>query len=760
MERVERKGSAAKAESETLFAGTNRSSMKIAIVSCEYPPFRGGGIGTYSRNISRFLAEAGHEVHVVANAWADFTADGAPPPLFVREGNLTIHRIDAITSKYSPRPLYDKQNDRLGQICKEWESSLFWSVLVADKLSEICPKYGIEVIEFPETYAEAYIATRRKMLGDRPLDVPYTITLHTPMEEVAEYNLIRKYDPWLQRRIMTENYAILRAERLSCPSRTLADMVCARLNLHPDVNPCDVIHNPMDFDSLGEIPRIDPSAEEKKSLLFVGRIEPRKGVKELIDAACQVMRDDSEVTVHLIGKDCPAGEVPGNMVDFMKTRIPDDLLSRFYFEGLRPREELLKRYATATACVFPAPWDNFPYTCCEAMAFHACVVASDHGGTAEMIEDGVSGLLFPAEDVGALADRIRRVLGDPQLRRTLRENAGPRIRDVCSPEKAVLVRIEHYQKAIDSHRRRGKIVAPAEPMKRKRLAAFVPNQEDEAGIRRSLESIQRAARYAHVELDLALVGTPKTAVVRRAPSGCRLETTSSEGFDASSWHWFEHVKRTRPDFVFKLRPGETVSPDYFLKCGEALAIEPRVAWATTWLESVDDEPQRPFVGFDFSVPLEMICYHAIPFALIRYEALEEVGGYNFSLPTGWRDWDFYLALHGASWHGKVVPAWGGHYLPWWGYELSAIEHPKAQELVLERIVRRNKRLFEEHGYWMWVAMISNQAARRAEQMERKQAENNPPVPVTHADAPKASIEEPRPNGLVRKTFRKIRRIFK
>ncbi len=201
--------------------------MKICIVSCEYPPFRGGGIGTYSRNISRFLAEAGHEVHVVANAWADFVPDDTPPPTFFQEGNLTIHRIDALTSKYSARPAFDGRADRVGQICKEWESSLFWSTLVADKLAEICPKYGIEVIEFPETYAEAYIATRRKHLGELAVDVPYTITLHTPMEEVAEYNLIRKYDPWLQRRMMTENYAILRADRLSCPSKTLADMVCA-----------------------------------------------------------------------------------------------------------------------------------------------------------------------------------------------------------------------------------------------------------------------------------------------------------------------------------------------------------------------------------------------------------------------------------------------------------------------------------------------------------------------------------------------------
>ncbi|MBX9654865.1 glycosyltransferase family 4 protein [bacterium] len=728
--------------------------MKIGIVSCEYPPFRGGGIGTYSRNMSRFLAEAGHEVHVISNAWADFNGEENPPPLFEREGNLTIHRIDALTSHYSCRPQFDGRADRVGQICKEWESSLFWSTLVADKLAEICPKYGIEVVEFPETYAEAYIATRRKMLGERAVDVPYTLTLHTPMEEVAEYNLIRKYDPWLQRRIMMENYAILLADRLSCPSRTLADMVCARLKLDPDHNPCDVIHNPMDFDSLADIPASNELREEKKSLLFVGRVEPRKGVKELIDATCMVMRQDPDVTVHLVGKDCPAGEVPGSMINFVKTRIPEDLLPRFYFEGLRPRDEVFRRYATATACVFPAPWDNFPYTCCEAMAYHACVVASDHGGTGEMIEDGKSGLLFPAGDVGALADRIMRVLNDAPLRHRLREAAGPRIREVCSPEKAVRVRIEHYQKAIDKHRLRGKISVPVEPMHQKRLAAFIPNTESPEAIHKSIESIQRAARKAKVDLELSVVGTKWSSVLDRLPSGVRGDTAPTETFEASLYHWLDHVKATKPDYFFRLRPGETIAQDYFIKAGEALEIEPRVAWATTWLESVDDRPQRPFVGFDFSLPLEMMCYHPIPYAVIRYAAFEDVGGFNFELPPGWREWDFFLALHSASWHGKVVPHWGGHYMPWWGNELCAIEHPKAQELAVERIARRNRKAFEEHGSVVWIAMLSNQAARLAEQKSREAAQTS-----AASNGKESAPQKAEKKGLVKKTMRKIRRLF-
>jgi hypothetical protein len=284
---------------------------------------------------------------------------------------------------------------------------------------------------------------------------------------------------------------------------------------------------------------------------------------------------------------------------------------------------------------------------------------------------------------------------------------------------------------------------------------MVPNNESEEQIRQSVESIQRAARAAHLDLDLAVVGTPSQAVLKRAPAGCRLDSAQADGFDSSVWHWFQHIEQTKPDFFFRLRPGETVAPNYFQLVGEALEIEPRVGWATTWLESVDDRPQRPFVGFDFSLPLEMICYHAIPFGVIRYEAYREVGGYNFDLPTGWRDWDLYLALHGAGWHGKVHASWGGRYIPWWGIELATIEHPKAQELVLERIVRRNRKAFEEHGAWLWVSMVSNQSARRAEQKARDQAETK--TPVAHSEPPPPV---PANRGLVGSTVRRFRRLFK
>jgi len=163
------------------------------------------------------------------------------------------------------------------------------------------------------------------------------------------------------------------------------------------------------------------------------------------------MDDHPTLSVHFLGRDCLAGEAPGSMVDFLHTRIPSGLQSRFVFEGLRPREEVLRRYHAATVCVFAAPWDNFPFTCFEAMASGACIVASDQGGMAEVIEHETSGLIFTSRDVADLAATIRRTLEDPVLAESMRVNAAQRVRRVCDPQAVVAQRIEHYRHAIDSH---------------------------------------------------------------------------------------------------------------------------------------------------------------------------------------------------------------------------------------------------------------------------------------------------------------------
>jgi glycogen(starch) synthase len=421
--------------------------MKIGLVSFEYPPFHGGGIGTYAGIMSRWLARCGHEVHVIGNGWHG-AFDGEDPADEGLEG-LHVHRIHALDRDYRPLPPHDRPGDPLGEVARRWDRSLYWSTLVADRLAGVHVRHGLEVVEFPECFAEGTVVLRRRSAGLGFHDLAVCLHLHTPIRDHTELNLARTWEGWYRRRVALEEMGIRLADRLSSPSRSLAGIVAERLGFDA-AERCDVIPYAMDFGEVMDEPSPDGGSP---SLLFVGRVEPRKGVLDLVDAALRVLPSRPELTVSFLGRDCEAGEVPGSMVAWLRARIPDELQERFVFEGLRPREEVLRRYASSAACVFAAPWDNYPFTCMEAMAAGACVVVSDQGGMAELVEHERSGLVFPSGRVGDLAAALRRVLQNPAEVARWRRAAGARVRAVCDPETVVAHRVEHYRRTIEDHRR-------------------------------------------------------------------------------------------------------------------------------------------------------------------------------------------------------------------------------------------------------------------------------------------------------------------
>src|SRR5579863_10111981 len=129
--------------------------MRICIVSCEYPPFHGGGIGTYSAIQSHALAEAGHDVHVISNSWADyFPGEAEVAGGRIGRGHLTVHRLDVLSTTYRPRPPHEADTDPIGQVSRYWESSLYWSMHVADELARLNSENRFDVVEYPECFAE------------------------------------------------------------------------------------------------------------------------------------------------------------------------------------------------------------------------------------------------------------------------------------------------------------------------------------------------------------------------------------------------------------------------------------------------------------------------------------------------------------------------------------------------------------------------------------------------------------------------------
>ncbi len=166
---------------------------------------------------------------------------------------------------------------------------------------------------------------------------------------------------------------------------------------HHDLPDTAVAHSGIDHRWVGAA---EPPRPWRWRLLYVGRVDDRKGVATAVEALDLL---PGEATLTVVG----AGDVPEH--------------PRVVHAGPHDRGELPAFYAQADAVLFPVlweePWGLVPL---EAMALGRPVVATGRGGSAEYLRDGENALLFPAGAAEALADAVRRLAADEVLRERLR----------------------------------------------------------------------------------------------------------------------------------------------------------------------------------------------------------------------------------------------------------------------------------------------------------------------------------------------------
>jgi glycogen(starch) synthase len=143
-------------------------------------------------------------------------------------------------------------------------------------------------------------------------------------------------------------------------------------------------------------------------LLYVGRIDPRKGIETAVDALAHL---PAEATLTVVG----GGE--DEHLAALRARPG----ARVTFTGAQDRAGLQAAYDATDVVVFPVlweePWGLVPL---EAMGMGRPVVATGRGGSAEYLRHGENALLYDAGDPAALAAAVRRLGGDPSLRARLR----------------------------------------------------------------------------------------------------------------------------------------------------------------------------------------------------------------------------------------------------------------------------------------------------------------------------------------------------
>ncbi|MHB8776513.1 MAG: glycosyltransferase [Anaerolineales bacterium] len=159
---------------------------------------------------------------------------------------------------------------------------------------------------------------------------------------------------------------------------------------------------------------------ENRMVLFVGRIEPLKGVDTLIHAMSCLGLQGAHQPVHLaiIGGDVNVKleDMSDEMIRLQK--LCDDLCmgGMVVFLGKRGQDTLPYYYSAAEVVVMPSLYESFGMVALEAMACGVPVIASEVGGLGYLVQNGITGYTIPDSDPKALCDKLAELLGNADLR--------------------------------------------------------------------------------------------------------------------------------------------------------------------------------------------------------------------------------------------------------------------------------------------------------------------------------------------------------
>jgi len=367
--------------------------MNICLISNEYPSENcGGGIGTYTSHLARYFSRMGHRVWVICRSTSEQDSD-----IIIRDGNLTVY---SIKNKRIRLPL-------LARFFRLSYDRISRSLAVYDKVREILSKEKIDIIETPNFCAEGLFCLRLK-------NIPMVVRFCTSMAKLVELGIARptldvRIACWLEKRLLQ------RAAKCIAFTNAVKEDYSDKYNL--DKSKLTTI-------SLGtEIPDNNINNFKPGMILFVGKLDARKGIEHLLKAIPQVLTAFPNAEVVLIGKDFGYRLDGLSISDYINTRYPPGIRSRVKKLGFVDRKTINEYYQKCDIFVAPSAYESFGLIFIEAMSFGKPVIAFDVAGTSEIIEDKYTGLLVKAGDTAGLARAMVFLLKNRSLRNELACNS-------------------------------------------------------------------------------------------------------------------------------------------------------------------------------------------------------------------------------------------------------------------------------------------------------------------------------------------------
>jgi glycosyltransferase involved in cell wall biosynthesis len=363
--------------------------VRVLLVTNTYPPADLSGVGTLAKELAHRLALDGHSVTVLTRRPPRDDPHGAA----VRGPKLLFPLFAALRFARAPRTPWD--------LVQVHESD---GALVAVMLRLLRP-LGARAgqARLVATLQVSYVEERRAV---RPILADGTVVSRPTFGE--------RVFAWLRAPLLAAlgRLTARLADAVVAPSHATA----AELRRDYGVERVEVIANgvtaaPVPPPHRPELPPV---------ILYSGRLRSRKAVAVLLAAMPRVLAAVPKCRLVIVGD----GEQGAQVAAAVRAR---GLAAHVELAGALPRPAAMARLAEADVFCLPSIYEGLPLAILEAMAAGLPVVATAVSGNPEAVEDGVTGLLVPAENATALADALIALLADPERRRAMSEAARARI---------------------------------------------------------------------------------------------------------------------------------------------------------------------------------------------------------------------------------------------------------------------------------------------------------------------------------------------
>jgi D-inositol-3-phosphate glycosyltransferase len=361
----------------------------------------GGGMNVYVRELAAALARAGVRCDVYTRAY-----DERMRAVVEVEPGFAVHHVPA-------GPVAPVPKEALHGLVPEFTEAV---------LQRMAAGYPADAI-----HANYWLSGITGHTIKHQLDLPLVCTFHTLDRVKAEVDLADD----------SEHRSEAEAQVIGCSDSVLAscDAEVAQLVRLYDADPTrvEIVAPGVDhaFFSPGERRQARRGVglpEDGRMLLFVGRIQPLKGLDVAIGALADLVERVPDAFLVVVGG--PSG--PAGLEEvFRMHRLVEDLglTDRVRWVEPQPHELLSCYYRAADVAIVPSRSESFGLVALEAAACGTPVVASAVGGLTSLVDDGRTGFLVEGRDPAAFATAAGDILCDPVLAADLGRRAAIRARD-------------------------------------------------------------------------------------------------------------------------------------------------------------------------------------------------------------------------------------------------------------------------------------------------------------------------------------------